>query len=60
MLKRLQICKNICIFASKKLNVMLIIDGEPNEVTEIRNKILTEFADLQFFEDGHRYLLNRS
>lgn len=36
----------------------LVIDGEPKEVTDIRNKILTEFKDLQFIEDGHKYFLN--
>lgn len=37
---------------------MLKIDNEPAIVTEIRQKIVEEFKDLQFFEDGHRYLLN--
>lgn len=36
----------------------LIVKGEPKEVTEIRRKILTEFKDLQFIEDGHKYILN--
>ena len=36
----------------------LIVEGEPKEVTEIRNKILTEFKDLQFIEEGHKYILN--
>ena len=36
----------------------LIVNGEPKEVTEIRSKILTEFKDLQFIEDGHKYILN--
>lgn len=36
----------------------LVIDGEPKEVTDIRNKILNEFKDLQFIEDGHKYFLN--
>lgn len=36
----------------------LIVKGEPKEVTEIRSKILTEFKDLQFIEDGHKYILN--
>lgn len=36
----------------------LVIKGEPKEVTEIRNKILDEFKDLQFIEDGHKYILN--
>ena len=36
----------------------LIVKGEPREVTNIRNKILTEFKDLQFIEEGHKYFLN--
>lgn len=36
----------------------LIIEGEPREVTNIRTKILTEFKDLKFIEDGHKYMLN--
>ena len=36
----------------------LKIDGEPKEVTKIRNKILKEFNDLEFIEDGHKYFLN--
>ena len=34
------------------------IDGEPSEVTEIREKILNEFKDLTFVEDGHKYFIN--
>ena len=37
---------------------MFIIKGEPTIVTEARNQVLKEFEDLQFFEDGHRYLLH--
>ena len=36
----------------------IIVKGEPKEVTKIRNKILNEFKDLQFIEDGHKYYLN--
>lgn len=36
----------------------IIVEGEPKEVTDIRNKILKEFKDLQFIEDGHKYYLN--
>ena len=36
----------------------IIVEGEPKEVTEIRNKILKEFKDLQFIEEGHKYFLN--
>lgn len=34
------------------------VDGEPKEVTKIRNKILKEFNDLVFIEEGHKYFLN--
>ena len=34
------------------------ITGEPAEAAEARERILTEFADLQFFEEGHKYLLH--
>lgn len=34
------------------------IDGEPKEVTKIRNKILKEFDGLVFIEDGHKYFLD--
>lgn len=30
-------------------------EGEPIEVTEIRNKILDTFVGLEFVEDGHKY-----
>jgi len=36
----------------------IVVDGEPKEVTEIRNKILKEFKDLEFIEEGHKYILN--
>ena len=36
----------------------IVVDGEPKEVTDIRNKILKEFKDLKFVEDGHKYFLN--
>ena len=34
------------------------VEGEPKEVTKIRNKILKEFNDLIFIEEGHKYFLN--
>ena len=40
--------------ASKTIKV----EGEPKEVTKIRNKILKEFEDLVFVEEGHKYFLN--
>ena len=39
-------------------NGMFIIDGEPLEVTETRKYVLESFKDLQFFAEGHRYILN--
>ena len=33
---------------------------EPKEVTEARELILSSFKDLQFFEDEHKYLINRN
>jgi hypothetical protein len=36
----------------------IIVEGEPKEVTKIRNKILKEFSDLEFIEEGHKYFLN--
>jgi hypothetical protein len=36
----------------------IIVEGEPKEVTTIRNKILKEFKDLTFIEEGHKYFLN--
>lgn len=37
---------------------MLKIDGEPTIVTDIRERILSEFKDLTFIEEGHKYFLN--
>ena len=36
----------------------IVIDGEPPEVTEIREKILDAFGDLVFVEEGHHYYLD--
>jgi len=36
----------------------IIVPNEPNEVTEIRNKILNEFKDLEFDEEPHKYFLH--
>jgi hypothetical protein len=35
----------------------LKVEGEPKEVTEIRNKILNTFNELVFVEEGHKYYL---
>ena len=37
---------------------MFVIVGEPSEVTKARKLVLDSFKDLQFYEDGHRYILN--
>ena len=37
---------------------MFTIAGEPTKVTDARRHILREFEDLEFYEDGHRYLLH--
>ena len=34
------------------------IKGEPKAVAEARRRILTEFEDLEFHEEGHRYFLH--
>lgn len=36
---------------------MFKIDGEPEEVTEIRGKILERFKDLEFIEKSHQYFI---
>ena len=36
----------------------IVVEGEPKVVTDIRNKILKEFKDLVFVEEGHKYFLN--
>jgi len=37
---------------------MFTIKGEPQIVTETREKILRAFEDLEFYEEGHKYLLH--
>lgn len=36
---------------------MFKIEGEPQEVTDIREKILNQFNDLEFIESSHQYFL---
>lgn len=36
----------------------IILNGEPIEVTNIREKILSEFNELIFVEEGHKYYLH--
>ena len=37
---------------------MFTVAGEPEVVTEVRRKVLSEFKDLEFYDEGHRYVLN--
>ena len=34
------------------------IPGEPSLVAEVRRRVLSEFEDLEFYEEEHRYVLN--
>ena len=36
----------------------ILVPGEPQAVTDIRNKILTSFQGLEFVDEGHKYYLN--
>lgn len=40
------------------MNMMFSVAGEPAVVTEARERVLSEFQDLEFYEEGHRYVLN--
>lgn len=40
------------------MNYDIKIADEPSVVTQIRHKILEEFKDLKFYEEGHIYTLN--
>ncbi|MDO4511501.1 MAG: hypothetical protein Q4B68_06775 [Bacteroidales bacterium] len=37
---------------------MFTIEGEPQIVADARKKILKEFEDLEFYEEGHQYFLH--
>ena len=37
---------------------MFTIQGEPQFIAEARRKVLREFGDLEFYEEGHIYLLH--
>ena len=39
-------------------NQMFYINGEPDTVVKARKLILESFGDLEFYEDGHKYLLH--
>lgn len=34
------------------------VAGEPAVVAEVRKRVLHEFEDMEFYEEGHRYILN--
>ena len=40
------------------MNKMFSVAGEPLVVTEARRRVLQEFEDLEFYTEGHRYVLN--
>ena len=40
------------------MNKFFTILGEPEIVTDVRRRVLREFQDLEFYEEGHRYVLN--
>ena len=40
------------------MNKMFSIACEPAVVAEARRRVLSEFQDLEFYEEGHRYVLN--
>ena len=41
-----------------KTDSFFSIPGEPSIVTDVRRKVLSEFEDLEFYEEGHRYILH--
>lgn len=43
-----------------KKKISIEVPNEPREVTEIRNKILNEFKDLQFEEGPHKYFIGKT
>lgn len=57
-LNRIQANSNTNDSAQKDIDQMFYIDGEPDTVTAARKLILESFGDLEFYEDGHKYLLH--
>lgn len=37
---------------------MYVVPGEPALVAEVRERVLSEFEDLEFYKEGHRYVLH--
>ncbi|MCR5850024.1 MAG: hypothetical protein K6G92_04855 [Bacteroidaceae bacterium] len=40
------------------MNKMFTVPGEPAIVTDVRRHVLSEFQDLEFYEEDHHYVLN--
>lgn len=57
-LNRIQANSNTNDSVQKDIDQMFYIDGEPDTVTAARKLILESFGDLEFYEDGHKYLLH--
>ena len=57
-LYRFQANRNPSESVQKDIEQMFYIDGEPDTVTAARKLILESFGDLEFYEDGHKYLLH--
>ena len=38
----------------------IIVPNEPKEVTEIKNKIIDSFKDLEFVEKTHQYFIGKT
>ena len=57
-LNRIQTNSNAIDSAQKDIDQMFYIDGEPDTVIAARKLILESFGDLEFYEDGHIYLLH--
>lgn len=57
-LNRIQANSNTNDSAQKDIDQMFYIDGEPDTVTAARKLILESFGDLEFYEDGHKYMLH--
>lgn len=45
------------ILHKNDIDTRLLCNPEPIEVTKMREHILTSFKDLEFYEEGHKYLL---
>ncbi len=57
-LNRIQANSNATDSALEGTEQMFFIDGEPDTVAKARKLILESFCDLEFYEDGHKYLLH--